>query len=105
MKRAKKYEDHKYAKLREFNYAKTYLESAIEEYHSDHNRAAFLLALRDLVEAQGGIADFSEKIHLSRQALYKSLSPAGNPRFETLDNVLNRLGFQFTVEPLKKKHV
>ncbi len=98
MKNTKSYEKYKENKLKDPAYAEAYLEAALEEYHRDRNTGAFLLALRQLVEATGSLTDFAQKANLSRQSLYKALSPTGNPRFDTLDTVLYSLGFQLKVE-------
>jgi probable addiction module antidote protein len=66
----------------------------------DRDRVALLLALKDLADAQGGIAKLAEKTKLSRQSLYKSLSEKGNPKLETLETILNGLGFRLSVVPL-----
>jgi probable addiction module antidote protein len=38
---------------------------------------------------------------LSREGLYKALSSAGNPEFGTILRVLNALGLQLRVDPVK----
>ncbi|MDA1353829.1 MAG: putative addiction module antidote protein [bacterium] len=98
MKHSKSYRDEKLKQLQNPEYASIYLETAIEEYHQDQNRAALLIALRDIIEARDGISKFAQKTQLTRQALYKSLSPNGNPRLSTLDTVLNALGYQIAVQ-------
>ena len=51
--------------------AATYLQVALEEYQTDGDLEAFLLALRHVAEAQGGIGKLSKKTHLDRESLYK----------------------------------
>jgi probable addiction module antidote protein len=46
--------------------------------------AAGLLALRDVAEAYGGLGMVAEQAGISREALYRSLSPKGNPTLKTL---------------------
>jgi len=36
---------------------------------------------------------------LTREGLYKALSPEGNPTFPTVAKVAKELGFKFTVQP------
>jgi probable addiction module antidote protein len=100
MKNTGNYSHYKNHKLKDAAYASAYLEAALEEYHNDHNKAAFLMALRELIEAKSSLANFAQKINLSRQSLYKALSPAGNPRLDTLDTVLSQLGFKLKVESI-----
>ena len=77
--------------------SRVYLEVAIEEYENDGNSAAFLLALRDVVNAQGGIGKLAEGTGLNRQHLYRALSESGNPQFGTIAKVVRGLGFRLMV--------
>jgi len=45
------------------------------------------------------MAHVAEEARISRESLYRSLSKEGNPRFSTLDSVLNALGMTLTVQP------
>lgn len=63
------------AELRENpDYAEIYLQTALEDIYEEGGIAAFLIALRRVVEARGGISEISRKSGLSRQQLYKTLS-------------------------------
>jgi probable addiction module antidote protein len=77
--------------------ASEYLMAALEEYENDGDLAAFLKAIRTVVDAQGGIGVLSEKINLNRQHLYRSLSEKGNPTIRTLHAILNGLGLKLTI--------
>jgi DNA-binding phage protein len=44
-----------------------------------HAHAAFLLALRAVAEAYGGLATVAAEAEISRESLYRALSPKGNP--------------------------
>lgn len=63
-----------------------------------------LKALRNVVEAQGGVGALAKKTKLSRTTLYKTLSATGNPEVATLGAILAgygiRIGF-FTVAPIR----
>lgn len=63
-----------------------------------------LKALRNVVEAQGGVGALARKTGLSRTTLYKTLSSTGNPEVATLDAILAvygiRIGF-FAVAPAR----
>lgn len=63
----------------------------------DRNLKALLKALRNVVEAQGGVGLLAKKTKLSRTTLYKTLSETGNPEVGTLDTILGvygiRIGF------------
>jgi len=63
----------------------------------------FLMALQNVVQAQGGIAVLSEKMNKSRTSLYKSLSEKGNPYLKNANELLNTLGMHLVVVPGKKQ--
>lgn len=50
--------------------------------------------LGDIARAQG-MTKVAEATGLSRESLYKSLSPEGNPEFATILKVMRALGFKF----------
>ena len=56
-----------------------------------------LKAVRNVVEAQGGVGVLAKKTKLSRTTLYKTLSSSGNPAVSTLEGILAvyglRIGF------------
>lgn len=97
----RKYEDSLRERLADPEYARVFLDVALEEYEQDGDTEAFLLALRDVAEAQGGITKLAEQTKLNRQNLYKALSEEGNPRLKTLGAVLHELGFRLSVESVK----
>jgi len=97
----RKYEDSLKERLLDPEYARVFLDVALEEYEQDGDTEAFLLALRDVAEAQGGVTKLAEQTKLNRQNLYKALSEEGNPRLKTLGAVLHELGFRLSVEPVK----
>ncbi len=80
--------------------ATEYLRVSLDEYEQDGNLEAFLLALRSVVEAQGGMTEFARKTALNRQSLYKTLSKQGNPRLQTLHTILHALGLKLSIEPM-----
>ena len=83
--------------LKDENEAEAYLQVALEEYDHDGDYEAFMIALKNLTEAQGGIHQLSQKTHLNRQNLYRVLSQSGNPRLDTLTKIIHALGFRLTV--------
>lgn len=80
--------------LKDHDEAIAYLNAAIEEAESGEEDAqqALLLALRNIVEANGGFAAVAEKAELGRESLYKTLSPRGNPHLKTLTALFHALG-------------
>jgi probable addiction module antidote protein len=78
--------------------AANYLQVALEEYQDDGDLEAFLLALRHVADAQGGLGKLSKKTHLNRESLYKTLSNKGNPKLQTIGILLKGLGFEFHIK-------
>ncbi len=56
--------------------------------------AEFLLGLRDVVEAHGGVRQLAKAAKLSRESLYRLLSGNGNPRLSSLSTIMSVLGIQ-----------
>jgi probable addiction module antidote protein len=79
--------------LKDPDYAAEYLAQVLA--HRD--QAAFMIALKDVVEAGGGVSAISKRAGLTRPSLYKVLSESGNPTFETLRAILEPLGLRVTV--------
>ena len=75
-----------------------------EEYISEYLKAAFesgnipeiTRALSDVVHARN-MTDLAEKMGISRQGLYKTLSENGNPEFATIQKLISALGLQLSV--------
>jgi probable addiction module antidote protein len=86
--------------LRDSLEARAYLEIALENYEEDHDLEAFLMALRDVTEAQGGISKLAQRTHLNRQNLYRALSNRGNPKLDTLGTILHGLGFKLSIQSI-----
>ncbi len=93
MKKGKPYQPELIESLRNSREAEEYLNVALEEDDPE----LFLLALRNVTEAQGGVARLAEKTKLNRESLYKMLSERGNPEFKSLDVLLHALGFRLAV--------
>jgi probable addiction module antidote protein len=72
-----------------------YLNIALEE----GDRETFLLALRNVAEANGGIAALADKTRLNRESLYRTLSHRGNPEIRTLFNLLHGVGLRLHITP------
>jgi len=92
------YHDRLIESLADRGEAIAYLKVALEEYEADHDTEVFMLALRNVAQAYGGISKLSEKTKLNREHLYRVLSKRGNPRLITLDTVLRGLGFRLSIE-------
>ncbi len=88
------YKDHLFAQLRDADYAAGYLSAALEE-----GEDVFLLAVRNVAQALGGMKALAEATNLNRENLYDMLSEKGNPRFSSITSVLDQLGFEVKFSP------
>lgn len=79
--------------------AVAYLKAVMESLDDPDERAAGLLALRTVAEAHGGWGAVAAEAGISRESLYRSLSPKGNPTLKTLLSVLKTVGMRLSVEP------
>ena len=94
MPKSRSYQDKLIETLRDPEEAAGYLSAAFEET----DRELFLLALRNVADAQGGLSRLAEVTGLNRENLYRMLSDKGNPEFYSLVTLLDALGFQLVVE-------
>lgn len=93
MKKSKAYQPDLIESLRDSQESQEYLNAALEE----NDLELFLLALRNVAEAQGGVAQLAEKAKLNRESLYRMLSERGNPELRSLEALLHALGFRLAV--------
>jgi len=92
------YDDWAIDTLKNKKEAEAYLQASIDEFQVDGNSEAFLMALRHVAMAQGGISKLAENTELSRETLYRTLSKKGNPRLLTLGRLLDALGFHLVIQ-------
>jgi probable addiction module antidote protein len=88
------YKRHLLRDLKNAKYAAGYLTAALEE-----GEDVFLLAVRDVVQAQGGISALAQATRLNRENLYGMLSRDGNPRLSSIKSILDKLGFEVKFKP------
>jgi probable addiction module antidote protein len=91
--RLRNYKDNLLKRLENQRYAAEYLAQVLAQKDS----AAFLVALKDVVEAGGGVGSLAGRIGIKRPSLYKILSKKGNPTLETLQEILSPLGLRVSV--------
>ncbi|HXV28299.1 MAG TPA: addiction module antidote protein [bacterium] len=85
--------------LQDKQIASEYLNAALESGSLDE----FLVALRNVAQAQRGIGELSAVTKLNRQSMYKMLSEDGNPTLASLLPLLKALGIRLTFFPIQKK--
>jgi len=86
-------------------FAVEYLKAAMASLDNPDDLAGGLLALRTVAEAYGGLAHVAAEAGISRESLYRTLSPKGNPTLKTLLAVLKTVGMRLSVEPERHAHV
>lgn len=94
MTRARDYREDLLVALRDPSEARDYLNAALE----DGNQDVFLLALRDVVDANLGMTQLANTTGRSRPSLYKTLSEQGQPEWVTVQAILESIGFRLQVE-------
>jgi len=75
-----------------------YLNAALAE----GDQAAFMLALRNVAKARGGVAAMARETGMNRVALSRALSEAGNPELRSLTRILEASGLEFKVVPKRR---
>lgn len=69
-----------------------YLAATLEDGDADE----FIAALSDVARARG-MSQLAKESGLSRESLYKTLSPGSKPRFETIRKIASALGVPLTI--------
>jgi len=73
-----------------------HLSVALEENDTD-----FLLSVLSALARSKGMSQIAADLGVTREGLYKTLSPGSNPAFGTVVKTLDNLGFKLNIE-LKK---
>lgn len=78
-----------------------YLSAALE----DEDPRVFLVALRHVAQAYGGVGRVAESTGLNRESLYRMLSEHGNPSIASLSTLLSEFGLKLEVgvKPVKRR--
>lgn len=99
---AKPYRSHAQATIESFRkdprFAAEYLNAVLQ----DGDQQELLIALRYLADAFGGVSQLAEQAELNATALYRTLSPQGNPELKSLIALLNAMGMRLAVQPLEQ---
>ena len=78
--------------------AAAYLNSVAE----DKDLPFLLKAIRQVVNARGGMGALAKAVKMSRTSLYKTLSPGGNPEVSTLETILAVYGLRIGFFPIAR---
>ena len=88
------YEKYLIKSLKDPKEAEAYLNAALDNGEPQ----MFLLALRHVAEARGGMSKIARSCKLNRESLYRMLSKKGNPSLLSLGKLLSSMGFRLAVE-------
>lgn len=95
MGKSRPYKDFLFERLKIKEEAAAYLNAALE----DEDPGVFLLALKDIAQANGGMSRLAQEAHLNRETLYKTLSKRGNPTLTNLRTLLGTFGLEIAIQP------
>jgi len=90
------YDDLLIKALKDHKLAIAYLNNALEATKNGDpdGLSLLLIALRNVIQAHGGMAKMAKKTGLGRESLYKTLSEKGNPEFRTIATLSSALGLE-----------
>ena len=89
------YNERLYERLKDPKEAAAYLNAALE----DEDPSVFLVALKDVTEAHGGVSKLAKDSELNREHLYRTLSTRGNPRLDSLVSILDAFHLHISIKP------
>ncbi len=95
----KNYDNFLKKELEDTGVAAEYLSAALEGGSLDE----FLVALRNVAQAHGGIGELASLTRLNRQSMYKMLSEYGNPTLGSLIPLLKAIGIRLTFASRQNK--
>lgn len=95
MVKTRNYKETLIERLKKPHEAAAYLNAALQE----DDLRVFLMALRDVTEAHGGISYLAKETRLNRESLYRTLSKKGNPTILNLFHMLDALGLTLNLKP------
>ncbi len=83
------FKDYLLKDLTQPEFAKGYLEAALQDFDREGNIEILLLSMKDIAEAQGGIEELVAWTNLSPQALTYLLSPEHPPQLDKVLEILS----------------
>ena len=99
MKRTRDYQETLIKGLKDPLEAAEYLNAALEQ----GDQEMFLVALRNVAQARGGLSQLSRAARLNRSNLHRLLSKHGNPEVQTLAEILHTFGLRLAVYAEKSR--
>ncbi|MCH9661075.1 MAG: putative addiction module antidote protein [Bacteroidetes bacterium] len=81
-----------------------YLATAFEEYAKDACTPALLSSLRMIARVKG-VSALAQETGITRNGIQKALSEQGNPKFESINAIMNAMGYRLTPEKFDRVDV
>ena len=81
-----------------------YLQAILDDYYIYGGADVVLRALDTVVKAQGGVSKLAKQADMDPEMLSKVLSNEDTPLIDALGIVLNALGYQLLITPVKNKN-
>ena len=78
-----------------------YLQAILEDYQIDRNPTIVQRSLQTVVEAQGGVFALAKQVNMDPQILSKMISNEDVPLIDAVGIVLEALGYQLSIQPIK----
>lgn len=82
-------------RLKNPKYAVEYINAILKS----GNEGDFLMALKDVADAHGGVRWLSKKSGLNREHLFRMLSKRGHPRIDNVQKVFEAFGWRIAAIP------
>ncbi|ETX01362.1 addiction module antidote protein [Candidatus Entotheonella palauensis] len=79
-----------------------FLTEIFAEYAKDGDSAALLSALRIIARVKG-VSELASQVGMTRRGLQKALSAKGNPRLDTVNAIMQAMGYCLTPQALEVK--
>jgi probable addiction module antidote protein len=66
---------------------------------------AFIADALGVVARARGMSEIARESGLSRESLYRALSPEGNPEFNTILRVMRSMGLRLSTTPIEERKI
>ncbi len=103
MRKTKPYRSHEEATVESFRRDPEFAAEYLNTVLADGDQEELMLALRRVATAFGGVPKVAKQAELNAKALYRTLSPKGNPELKTLTALLKATGMRLAVVPDKRR--
>ena len=99
MRKLKNHKEQLVERLKDPKYASAYLKACLDESFETNDIGIFQLAVRNVVDAHGGMTKISSQMEVNRESFYRSLSENTKAKFFTLANTIKACGLEMDFHP------